>query len=54
MWENDKVGESVCSVGYISEDRDVRTENSLRTKSSYSRKLNRDLRMERNVLRKLQ
>ena len=54
MWENDKVEENVCAVGYISEGRDVRTENRLGDKKSYSRKLNRDLRMERNVLRKLQ
>jgi len=54
VWENDKVAENVCAVGYISEGRDVRTGNRLRNKNSYSRKLNRDLRMERNVLRKLQ
>lgn len=54
VWENDKVEENVCAVGCILEGRDVRTESRLGNKNSYSRKLNRDLRMERNVLRKLQ
>lgn len=54
MWENDKVEENVCAVGYILEGRDVRTESRLGNKNSYSRKLNRDLRIEKNVLRKLQ
>ena len=54
MWENYKVGENVCAVGCILEGRDVRTESRLGNKNSYARKLNRDLRMERNVLRKLQ
>jgi hypothetical protein len=54
VWENDKVEENVCAVGYILEGRDVRTESRLGNKNSYSRKLNRDLRIEKNVLRKLQ
>jgi hypothetical protein len=51
--ENDNVKENVCAVGCIFESRDVRTESRLGNKISYSRKLNRDLRMERNVLRKI-
>ena len=54
MWENDKVEETVRAVGCILESRDVRTESRLGNKNSYSRKLNRDLHMERDVLRKLQ
>jgi hypothetical protein len=53
VWENNKIEENGCVVGCIFEGRDVRIENRKGNKKSYSRKLNRDLRMERNVLRKI-
>jgi hypothetical protein len=53
VWKNDKIEENSCVVRFIFEGRDVRIESRKGNKKSYSRKLNRDLRMEKNVLREM-